>query len=271
MINRGSPRLPRPCSWGRRSCRRTFGRRRVPRAAGGSPPDAARATQMITEFGEERQRRLILDYFGGNARVRLLRRDADLRLAGFRRRFRPRRAAFPHPGLVWQQHPGDRAVEHGSALPGAAGVSLRAADVAGAGDEPAGGHGAVARCRRCRDVAVHARLSARLRDHPGRCRRDDRLDRAPLVLSDPAGNDRAGAAIRRDDDRPGSMRSSSTSTIRRARPRATSYSGRAASTRSPPAAASPTTGRIFRSTRRSGRWPMRWPRSPRPAVSVRFM
>jgi spermidine synthase len=30
--------------------------------------------QMITEFGEERQRRLILDYFGGNARVRLLRR-----------------------------------------------------------------------------------------------------------------------------------------------------------------------------------------------------
>ncbi|MGA8755991.1 MAG: hypothetical protein WB611_06620 [Stellaceae bacterium] len=29
---------------------------------------------MITEFGEERQRRLILDYFGGNARLRLLRR-----------------------------------------------------------------------------------------------------------------------------------------------------------------------------------------------------
>ena len=29
---------------------------------------------MITEFGEERQRRLIIDYFGGNARVRLLRR-----------------------------------------------------------------------------------------------------------------------------------------------------------------------------------------------------
>jgi spermidine synthase len=29
---------------------------------------------MITEFGEERQRRLILDYFGGDARVRLLRR-----------------------------------------------------------------------------------------------------------------------------------------------------------------------------------------------------
>jgi spermidine synthase len=30
--------------------------------------------QMITEFGEERQRRLILDYFGGDARLRLLRR-----------------------------------------------------------------------------------------------------------------------------------------------------------------------------------------------------
>lgn len=29
---------------------------------------------MITEFGEERQRRLILDYFGGDARLRLLRR-----------------------------------------------------------------------------------------------------------------------------------------------------------------------------------------------------
>ncbi len=29
---------------------------------------------MITEFGEERQRRLVLDYFGGAARVRLLRR-----------------------------------------------------------------------------------------------------------------------------------------------------------------------------------------------------
>jgi hypothetical protein len=29
---------------------------------------------MITEFGEERQRRLIIDYFGGDARVRLLRR-----------------------------------------------------------------------------------------------------------------------------------------------------------------------------------------------------
>jgi len=29
---------------------------------------------MLTEFGEERQRRLILDYFGGDARVRLLRR-----------------------------------------------------------------------------------------------------------------------------------------------------------------------------------------------------
>jgi hypothetical protein len=29
---------------------------------------------MITEFGEERQRRLVLDYFGGEARVRLLRR-----------------------------------------------------------------------------------------------------------------------------------------------------------------------------------------------------
>jgi len=29
---------------------------------------------MITEFGEERQRRLVIDYFGGDARVRLLRR-----------------------------------------------------------------------------------------------------------------------------------------------------------------------------------------------------
>jgi predicted O-methyltransferase YrrM len=29
---------------------------------------------MITEFGEQRQRRLILDYFGGNSRLRLLRR-----------------------------------------------------------------------------------------------------------------------------------------------------------------------------------------------------
>lgn len=29
---------------------------------------------MITEFGEERQRRLILDYFGGDSRLRLLRR-----------------------------------------------------------------------------------------------------------------------------------------------------------------------------------------------------
>ena len=29
---------------------------------------------MITEFGEERQRRLVLDYFGGDARLRLLRR-----------------------------------------------------------------------------------------------------------------------------------------------------------------------------------------------------
>lgn len=29
---------------------------------------------MITEFGEERQRRLVLDYFGGDARMRLLRR-----------------------------------------------------------------------------------------------------------------------------------------------------------------------------------------------------
>jgi hypothetical protein len=29
---------------------------------------------MITEFGEERRRRLILDYFGGEARIRLLRR-----------------------------------------------------------------------------------------------------------------------------------------------------------------------------------------------------
>jgi predicted O-methyltransferase YrrM len=34
----------------------------------------ARQMAMITEFGEERQRRLILDYFGGDARLRLLRR-----------------------------------------------------------------------------------------------------------------------------------------------------------------------------------------------------
>src|SRR5262249_39109222 len=36
-------------------------------------PDRARAA-MITEFNEERQRRLILDYFGGAARLQLLRR-----------------------------------------------------------------------------------------------------------------------------------------------------------------------------------------------------
>ena len=29
---------------------------------------------MITEYSEERQRRLILDYFGGDARIRQLRR-----------------------------------------------------------------------------------------------------------------------------------------------------------------------------------------------------
>ncbi len=29
---------------------------------------------MLSEFGEERQRRLVLDYFGGDARLRLLRR-----------------------------------------------------------------------------------------------------------------------------------------------------------------------------------------------------
>ncbi len=194
------------------------------------------ALQMITEFGEERQRRLILDYFGGNAQAAPAAADADLRLAGLCRRFRSRRPAFPHPGLVRQQHPGDRAVEHGFALPGAACFSLRAADVAGIRDEPAGGHGVAARRRRCGDVAVYARLSAGLRADPGRCRRDDRLDCAALVLSDPAGDDRAGAAIRRHRRPSASMSSSSISTIRPGPPRATSCFGRAVSMRSTPAA-----------------------------------
>jgi hypothetical protein len=43
----------------------------VHRRLGSDPLDRP---QMITEFGEERQRRLILDYFGGDARMRLLRR-----------------------------------------------------------------------------------------------------------------------------------------------------------------------------------------------------
>ena len=39
-----------------------------------SPAGSRLLPAMITEFGEERQRRLILDYFGGDARLRLLRR-----------------------------------------------------------------------------------------------------------------------------------------------------------------------------------------------------
>ena len=63
---------------------------------------------------------------------------AGLRRLGVRRRFRPRAAPLPHPGIVRPvvrrrrsgRAAGDRAVEHGPALPGASGVSLRAADVA---------------------------------------------------------------------------------------------------------------------------------------------
>src|SRR6266851_3200100 len=64
--------------------------------------------------------------------------DHGLRRTGLRRRFRSRCAALPHFRLV-RSHlrrgkprgtAGHRAIEHGPALPGAAGVSLRTADVA---------------------------------------------------------------------------------------------------------------------------------------------
>jgi hypothetical protein len=53
--------------------------RRYPRSirrppSGPGAPD--RPAPMLTEFGDERMRRLILDYFGGDARIRLLRRAA---------------------------------------------------------------------------------------------------------------------------------------------------------------------------------------------------
>ena len=63
------------------------------------PVDPAVRVQMITEFGEERQRRLVLDYFGGEARLRILggrrpsarRCSSSISIAG---------PAIPHPGLV---------------------------------------------------------------------------------------------------------------------------------------------------------------------------
>ena len=231
----------------------------------------AAAPRMITEFGEERQRRLVLDYFGGDCAAAAVAAHADLRLAGVCRRFRPRPAPFPHPRLVRQQHPGDRAVEHGPALPGAARLSLRAADVAGLCDEPAGGDGVAARRRRCGDVALYARLSAGLRADPGRRRRGGRRDRPPLVLPDPAGHPRAGAGIRRRDHGAFRRRSWSISTTRPVRPKATSCFGPGASMPWPRAGASPTTGPISRSTRRSGRWRTRSTRSPAAAAASRSM
>ena len=38
---------------------------------------------MITDYGEERQRNLVLDYFGGEARIRVLRRAETFGAAVF--------------------------------------------------------------------------------------------------------------------------------------------------------------------------------------------
>ena len=142
------------------------GRRRSLRRSPLARPDRPDRAQMITEFGEERQRRLVLDYFGGEARLRIMRRAPTFGSPVFVVDFDRGAAPFPHPGLVRQQRSGDRAVEHGPDVSGAPGLSLRAADVAGVGDEPAGGQRLAARRRRGGDVALYARLSAGLRRRP---------------------------------------------------------------------------------------------------------
>ncbi len=79
---------------------------------------------MITEYGEERQKSLILDYFGRNARIRLLRRTPTFGAPVFVVDFDRGLASFPHLGLVRRRRAGDRAVEYGPALSRAARVSL---------------------------------------------------------------------------------------------------------------------------------------------------
>ena len=94
---------------------------------------------------------------------------AGVRRLGVRRRFRPRAAPLPHAWIVRTlirrrrsgRAAGDRAVQHGPALPGASGVSLRATDVARLRALRTADLGAAARGRRRRDVALHAGLCTR--------------------------------------------------------------------------------------------------------------
>ena len=85
---------------------------------------------------------------------------------------------------------------------------------------------AAARGRRRRDVALSARLSAGLRAHPGRFRRDHRRDRAALVSSEATGRARHRAALSRRHERALRCRSSSICTAPAAPPTMTRFSGR---------------------------------------------
>ena len=175
------------------------------------------------------------------------------------------RAALPHPRLVRpvvrRGRPGGaaghRAVEHGPALPGESGVSLRAADVARLRAVRAAGH------RRCCSGSAAPRCGASCAPMCRNARRPwsmptrRRGDRAALVLSEPAGRHRYRAALSRRQHARGSTSSWSISTIRTARRRSTRTSGRAASTRWRRAGVSRPTGPISRPTRRCGRWPRR--------------
>ena len=160
-----------------------------------------RPAAMITDYGEERQRSLILDYFGSEARIRVLRRAEIFGAAVFvvdfdrgPRHFRTL-GSFGAGAQVTEQSSMDllypaRLVFHYERLMSLAFAMSRAVDQC-----------AAARGRRRRDVALYARLSAGLRAHPGRFRRDHRRDRPPLVLPEAAGRARHGAAISRRDDR----------------------------------------------------------------------
>ena len=164
---------------------------------GSLPADRPDSAQMITEFGEERQRRLVLDYFGGEARLRIMRRaptfGSPVFVVDFDRGARHFRTlgSFGSSVQVTEQSSMDmmypaRLVFHYERL-----MSLALAMSRQAVNALLLGVGGAAMWRFMRAYLPDCAAD------PGRCRRDRRRHRPPLVLSDPAGHHRAGAAIRR--------------------------------------------------------------------------
>ena len=172
---------------------------------------------MITDYGEERQRSLILDYFGNDARIRVLRRaeifGAAIFVVDFDRGPRNFRTlgSFGAGAQVTEQSSMDllypsRLVFHYERL-----MSLAFAMSARSINALLLGVG------RRSDVALYARLSAGLRADPRRLRTRPSRDCPPVVLPEAAGRARHGAAISRRVER--ALRRDPRRSVRSRRPR----------------------------------------------------